>query len=133
MNAPTNRQLSAPTDDFLADLNRFGVPFGVEINGRWVSTPSSAWRRVFDGPHGADGKPLRAGGIPAQIVKVMRAEALRLPGHRHPRSAPLPANPSAVSSCELYSAAVTAPPAREPAATVGMALTAQQAPMKKAT
>lgn len=116
MNAPTNTQLSAPTDDFLADLNRFGVPFGVEINGRWISTPASAWRRVFDGPHGDDGRPLNAGGIPPQIAKAMRAEALSRPGHRHSKTARLLKRPPAVFSCERYSAAVTAPPAREPAA-----------------
>jgi len=117
MNAPKMHELSAPTDDFLADLERFGVPFGVEINGRWISTPPSAWRRVFDGPHGDDGRPLNAGGIPPQIAKVMRAEAFSRPGHRHSKTARLPKRPPvAVSSWELYSAAVTAPPAREPAA-----------------
>lgn len=66
-------KLSAPTDDFLDDLCRFGVPFGVEMNGQFVRSPPSAWERVFNGPHGPDGKPLNGGGLREQDVLKMRA------------------------------------------------------------
>jgi hypothetical protein len=66
-------KLSAPTDDFLDDLERFGVPFGVTMRGQFVRSPSSAWERVFNGPHGADGKPLNGGGLREQDLRKMRA------------------------------------------------------------
>lgn len=132
MNAPTNRQLSAPTDDFLADLERFSVPFGREIKGHYISSPPAAWERVFNGPHGADGKPLTYGGLRACDVALMRQEAAsratgagRAPHCSHAQTAVFPD--------QRYSAAVNAPPAREPAASARMPLTAPQAPMKKAT
>jgi hypothetical protein len=131
MNAPTNPQLSAPTDDFLADLERFSVPFGREINGHYISSPPAAWDRVFNGPHGADGKPLTYGGLRARDVAVMRQEvASRATGPQ--RSSTLPNRANSFFD-QRYSAAVTAPPAREPAAEAsGPRTPAQQAPMKKA-
>ena len=131
MNAPTNRQLSAPTDDFLADLERFSVPFGATINGRWVSSPPAAWERVFNGPHGADGKPLTYGGLRACDVAVMRQEAAsRATGAG--KAAHCPNAQTAVFPNQRYSAAVTAPPAREPAADAARHDNGAQAPMKKA-
>ncbi|HQR20741.1 MAG TPA: hypothetical protein PKV98_07735, partial [Burkholderiaceae bacterium] len=78
MNAPKMHELSAPNDDFLADLERFSVPFGVEIKGHYISTPPSVWSRVFNGPHDESGRPIRRGGIPAYAATIMRKEADRL-------------------------------------------------------
>lgn len=131
MNARTNTQLSAPTDDFLVDLERFSVPFGAVINGRWVSSPPAAWERVFNGPHGADGKPLTYGGLRACDVAVMQQEAAsRATGAG--KAAHCPNAQTAVSPGQRYSVAATAPPAREQATDTARNDSGAQAPMKKA-
>ncbi len=130
MNAPTNTQLSAPTNDFLADLERFGVPFGREINGHYISSPPAAWERVFNGPHDASGRPLVGGGLRASDVALMKQEA----ADRHRRNEKQhTAGPTPDLPCQRYSPAVTAPPAREPAGDAGTTtIAAPQGPMKKA-
>ncbi len=65
-------KLSAPTDPWLAEFERYSVPFGLEINGVYVRTPPSAWSRVFEGPIGADGNPSNRGGLTSAEVSLMR-------------------------------------------------------------
>lgn len=58
--------------EFIADLERFGVPFGLKFPRGYAVTPPEAWRRVFDTPADADGRPSRKGGIDPDISAAMR-------------------------------------------------------------
>ena len=73
MNTRKNHELSAPSNaDFIRELDRYSVPFGVQLDGEYAVVPPTAWARVFCGPVTADGLPVNAGGVPANIVKAMR-------------------------------------------------------------
>jgi len=79
-------KLSAPIDPFIAELNRYSVPFGAFVRSasgkreddQFVASPSAAWERTFGGnAPSSDGKSTHSvgGGLRHADLAAMRTRA----------------------------------------------------------